>query len=171
MNDGLRGFLVLALLSVAVSALLAVVHDATTAQVAANRLKERWRVAEALTGLPTLHETASLPLPGTSIELPDHRRLIAAETRGYGGTISILLLVDPDGLRGLRVVQHHETPGVADFIALPDSPWMQQFEALPLIAAASLDTVSGATITTRALRDTVARLAVRDDLPRAESAP
>ena len=57
-------------------------------------------------------------------------------------------------ISGLRVLRHEETPGLGDFI---EGDWLQQFVHQP---PEDVDTVTGATITSRAvIRALTARLA------------
>jgi len=52
-------------------------------------------------------------------------------------------------LLGARVTGHRETPGLGDFIDLDTSPWMLRFaDTKPL----AVDAVSGATITSEAVK-------------------
>lgn len=47
---------------------------------------------------------------------------------GYGGPIELLVAVSYDGtILGVRVVAHHETPGMGDAFAQPGSNWLAAF--------------------------------------------
>jgi electron transport complex protein RnfG len=47
---------------------------------------------------------------------------------GYGGPIELLVAVSYDGtVLGVRVVAHHETPGMGDAFAQPGSNWLAAF--------------------------------------------
>lgn len=47
---------------------------------------------------------------------------------GYGGPIELLIAVDYSGtLLGVRVLSHHETPGIGNAFELPGSTWLQKF--------------------------------------------
>ena len=82
---------------------------------------------------------------------------------GYGGSIVLLVAVRPDGqLIGVRVISHHETPGVGDRIDPKHSNWLSTFidRALgdPPVGEWSLrrdggsfDQYTGATVTSRAV--------------------
>lgn len=79
--------------------------------------------------------------------------------RAYNGPIEFWIAVDGDGAyRGLRVIAHTETPGIADFIEPGRSDWFAQFEDGTLANTWQLrrdggdfDHVSGATVTSRAI--------------------
>ena len=50
---------------------------------------------------------------------------------GYGGAIEIIMGVDKDGkILGVRVISHHETPGLGDKIELSKSDWITKFKGL-----------------------------------------
>lgn len=47
---------------------------------------------------------------------------------GYGGVIELLIAVDYDGaVLGVRVLSHHETPGIGNAFEFPGSTWLQSF--------------------------------------------
>ena len=47
---------------------------------------------------------------------------------GYGGPIELLVAVNYDGeVMGVRILSHHETPGIGNVFELPQSHWLQQF--------------------------------------------
>ena len=82
---------------------------------------------------------------------------------GYSGKIWLILAVRANGeLAGVRVVTHKETPGLGDYIELPKSPWIKNFDgksrALYKDAdwkvkkdGGQFDYMAGATITPRAV--------------------
>ncbi len=88
--------------------------------------------------------------------------LIELETdKGYSGLIRLLANVDwqQHTVVAVRPLYHQETPGLGDQIATDKSDWLTQF-ALPLQTAknlavdkdgGSIDSITGATITSRAV--------------------
>jgi len=85
---------------------------------------------------------------------------------GYGGAIDILIGIEPDGrLRGIRIISQQETPGLGAKIV--DSQFLDQFVGLSVNElnlsrdGGSVDAITGATISTRAVVDAV-RETVRD---------
>lgn len=47
---------------------------------------------------------------------------------GYAGAIRLVMAVDPDGrVLGVRVVEHHETPGLGDKIERSRTDWIEGF--------------------------------------------
>ncbi|WP_018277257.1 electron transport complex subunit RsxG [Teredinibacter turnerae] len=85
------------------------------------------------------------------------------ETEGYGGTITLMLALTPEGeIVGLRTLSHKETPGLADKIETDKSDWILGFNGLSLSNTArekwavkkdggQFDQFTGATITPRAV--------------------
>ena len=71
---------------------------------------------------------------------------------GYAGDIDLRVLSRAiDGLV-MRVTQHRETPGIGDFIDHRRDPWMGNLDGLGAADFTAVDNVSGATITTNAIR-------------------
>ncbi len=95
--------------------------------------------------------------------------LQATAPNGYSGAIRLLVGVNADGtLAGVRVVQHHETPGLGDKIELAKSDWVLGFVGKSLSDPAGegwavkkdggeFDQFAGATITPRAVVAAVER--------------
>jgi electron transport complex protein RnfG len=89
--------------------------------------------------------------------------LEAVAPDGYGGEIKLLVGIDAGGsITGVRVVSHHETPGLGDYIDIAKSNWINIFVGKRLDdppAAAwrvrkdggQFDYMAGATITPRAV--------------------
>ncbi len=88
---------------------------------------------------------------------------------GYNGKIKILVGINHDGsLSGIRIVTHHETPGLGDAIEKARSDWVDQFVGRSLKNPAEskwkvrkdggvFDQFTGATITPRAVVKAVHR--------------
>jgi Na+-translocating ferredoxin:NAD+ oxidoreductase subunit G len=82
---------------------------------------------------------------------------------GYAGPIKLLISVLPDGsLGGVRVIAHHETPGLGDKIDEAKSDWVYSFNGKSLTLppperwavkrdGGAFDQFTGATITPRAI--------------------
>jgi len=99
----------------------------------------------------------------------------AAASDGYSGRIELIVAVLADGqVSGVRVVQHKETPGLGDYIDPRKDkdrarPWITRFDQLSLAAVGEagwkvrkdggrFDYHTGATISARAVTNTVARV-------------
>lgn len=118
-------------------------------------------------------EVMSRELLGTGKPLPVYRArkggrpvaviLTALAPDGYGGAIRLLVAVRHDGtLYGVRVLQHHETPGLGDAIEADRSDWIHEFDGRSLHDPDELgwnvvkdggifDQFTGATISPRAV--------------------
>lgn len=82
---------------------------------------------------------------------------------GYSGRIWLILAIRANGeVAGVRVVNHHETPGLGDYIELPKGSWIKGFDGkshanLPEPGwkvkkdGGQFDYMAGATITPRAI--------------------
>jgi electron transport complex protein RnfG len=86
---------------------------------------------------------------------------------GYNGTVLLVIGIAQDGtLLGVRVLKHHETPGLGDRIEQGKSGWINQFSGRYLTETANakwavkadggkFDQLSGATITSRGVVNAV----------------
>lgn len=84
-------------------------------------------------------------------------------TQGYSGSIRLIVAVRYDGnLAGVRVLTHHETPGLGDKIEIERTDWIRAFDGKSLTDPAPsgwkvkrdggvFDQFTGATITPRAI--------------------
>lgn len=89
--------------------------------------------------------------------------VVRASVAGWGGNISFIMAVDENFLvRGVRVIEHSETPGLADRIDIEKSRWIDGFNGHSLANLSSegwavkkdggeFDQFTGATITPRAM--------------------
>ncbi len=84
--------------------------------------------------------------------------------QGYNGLIRFWVAIDKkQNIRGIRVIQHQETPGIGDKIDTNVSDWIYQFNGLSLSSSGrslkkeggNIDQFSGATITSRAMVNAV----------------
>ena len=71
---------------------------------------------------------------------------------GYAGEIELRVLSEADGSLVMRVTRHRETPGIGDFIDHQRDPWIKTLDGLTAQDLTMVDNVSGATITTNAIR-------------------
>ena len=79
---------------------------------------------------------------------------------GYGGELRIAVAFGDDKrVQGVRVLAHGETPGFADILDA-DSAWLAGFSTAP----GDVHAVTGATVTSQAVIDAVARVVERSDL-------
>lgn len=160
--------------------LLALIHAATAERIAANQRAVLWQSLldvmpqdafdnELLADVLTLRDARL----GTSAPVTVYRArrqgqpvaaiLTALAPDGYNGAITLLAAVRPDGvLTGVRVLEHHETPGLGDGIETAKSAWIRQFDGRSLLNplesrwrvrrdGGDFDQFTGATITPRAV--------------------
>lgn len=85
------------------------------------------------------------------------------QVQGWGGPINFIMAVDRDGeILGVRVINHKETPGLADKIELEKDDWISGFNGASLANTSHIqwavkkdngkfDQFTGATITPRAM--------------------
>jgi electron transport complex protein RnfG len=95
--------------------------------------------------------------------IPTHIILPLIAPEGYSGPIRLVLSIDIGGtIKGLRVIEHKETPGLGDKIDLKKSDWILGFNKRSLDNTPSeawrvkkddgeFDQLTGATITPRAI--------------------
>lgn len=81
------------------------------------------------------------------------------EAQGYGGTLRVSVQMNGTDITGVEVTQHSETPGVGTraIEALPD--------AIVLADSVEVDSVSGATVTSEAIKEAVARAIGQEAAP------
>ncbi len=98
---------------------------------------------------------------GDAWALCDGRTVLRRAAPGYAGPISLLAAFEagPDRLVGVRVVSHLETPGIADFLN-DEGPggWLAGLAGRDARSLEEVDTVTGATISSRAVRETLLEL-------------
>jgi Na+-translocating ferredoxin:NAD+ oxidoreductase subunit G len=160
---------------------LTLVREATRTRVEASERARRAAAFELLLGgvrhdnelFADRIEVHDPELLGTDEPVPVYRArlegrpiaaiLEAVAPDGYSGSIRIAMAVTPDGrLLGVRVIEHHETPGLGDAIEEHRSDWVRQFDGRsledPPPAAwavrkdgGAFDQLTGATVTPRAV--------------------
>jgi Na+-translocating ferredoxin:NAD+ oxidoreductase RnfG subunit len=133
--------------------LLTLVRAQTAAAIVANRLAAEWQIVFDVAG-------RAFPVDGLTVPVADlvvdDRSIVWFDAAGYGGPIEMLAALEPDGaIARVAVVRHRETPGLGDFVA---GPWLARFERTD---PAAVDGVTGATVTSEAVRRTLASLGAR----------
>jgi Na+-translocating ferredoxin:NAD+ oxidoreductase subunit G len=89
---------------------------------------------------------------------------------GYSGDIRMIVGINADGsIAGVRIIDHHETPGLGDKIDLAKNKWILEFNGKSLSAptkshwkvkkdGGDFDQFAGATITPRAVVNQIRRV-------------
>lgn len=105
-------------------------------------------------------------------QLPTHIILPITAPDGYTGPIRLIMSIDISGtVKGVRVIEHKETPGLGDKIDLKKSDWILAFNGKSLANltetqwqvkkdGGEFDQLTGATITPRAIVGAVYRALV-----------
>jgi H+/Na+-translocating ferredoxin:NAD+ oxidoreductase subunit G len=176
-----RSGLTLAVIAAVCSALVALTWQLTAERIEAN--EKEWlarSLQPALAGLlfdsPVTESMITIPapndLPGSedavvyrvySGEEPVAALFVVSAKDGYAGPIKFLVGVKMDGtVTGVRVLEHHETPGLGDRIEILKSDWVLQFDGHSLRDpeprhwaikgdGGRFDQLTGASITPRAV--------------------
>jgi len=148
---GLAGVLLVAALC---AGLLALTHKLTEGRIEANEARAADATIYALLG-----ETPGSPLggrwQGDVRPLCDGRVLVRQTVQGYAGPIRLLVAMGQDAdphLLGIAVLAHTETPGITDFLNRPDRGWLASLRGASRGDLTHVDAVTGATISSRAIR-------------------
>ncbi len=141
---------VLLLLGAGAGGLLAWFAAATQEKARANRQAAQTRVLRELAGVDV-----DAAAPGDVLYCANDLVILRGVGRGYGGPFQLAVATDDSGaLLGVRVLEHRETPGFGDILA-PEAEWLGSFQG------GEVDAVTGATVTSTAVINAVARLAER----------
>lgn len=142
----LRNVAALTVLTLLAGAALAWFAQLTEDKVARNRLEAEIRVFRELAGV----EMAALT--DDDVVLCEHGLMVLRATGdGYGGSFRLAVALRLDGsIKGVRVLEHAETPGFGDILNMP-SEWLDSF------ASGDVHAVTGATITSEAVKAAVSR--------------
>ncbi len=114
---------------------------------------------------PLLGTEASIIYRATLQKKPVAAMIQATAPDGYNGDIKVLTALDQDAsVIGVRVIQHTETPGLGDAVEVNKSDWIHQFYGKSHSSGfalssegGSIDKLTGATITSRAVVNSVNR--------------
>lgn len=160
MRPLLRNVAALAVLTLVAGAVLAWFAEVTQDEVARNRLEAETRVLRELvalgagdgaTGEARQRRPDVAPKDGDLV-LCEHDLVVLRVTgSGYGGGFRLAVALDLDGtIKGVRVLDHAETPGFGDILNAP-SAWLDSF------TTGDVHAVTGATITSQAVIEAVSR--------------
>ncbi|MGO2133365.1 MAG: RnfABCDGE type electron transport complex subunit G [Halomonas sp.] len=170
-GTGLAMFALITLSSVAITRALTAERIATNQEASAYRIVAE--VAPAGHDGHLLDHTITLPAspplgqpkPFTAWQAVTDGNVIGlvvpvATTQGYSGRIEMLVGITAQGiLSGVRISDHRETPGLGDAIEARKSDWIEQFSGLSSESVHldddGIDTLTGATITSRAVTEAV----------------
>ncbi|MDE0192547.1 MAG: FMN-binding protein [Gammaproteobacteria bacterium] len=152
MRPLLRNVAALAVLTLFAGAVLAWFAEVTEDEVAGNRLEAETRILRELVALGAGDDTRRYALTDGDLVLCDRDLVVLrVDGSGYGGGFRLAVALDLDGsIKGVRVLEHAETPGFGDILNAPSS-WLDSF------ATGDVHAVTGATITSEAVMAAVER--------------
>ena len=134
------------------ASLLALTQTLTDERIQSNVAERELQLITDLTGIAPA-TTGSWS--GDVWNLCNGMVLARTEVAGYGGPVALVIALtsarDEYRLRGLRITRHQETPGLADFLGQPEQGWLVQLPSRTSAELSEIDTVAGATITSRAV--------------------
>lgn len=181
MNSLVKCAVVLALITFVLLVFVRLIEQSTAEYISRSQLDHKNRLLTELLcdldhdGIISLKPESKMPvdlaatvsLLSIKAVMKDGRRsafLLELVTRnGYNGPIRLLLAIRRDGVvLGVRVIEHHETPGLGDKIESGKSSWIDSFignslNSFPVAAwrvkrdGGQFDQFTGATITPRAI--------------------
>lgn len=162
MRPLLRNVAALAALTLLAGAALAWFAQVTEDEVASNRAEAELRIFRELVGVETgadvgapwrARERGPFGALGDADLVLCERGLVVLRGAGdgYGGGFRLAVALNLDGsIKGVRVLEHAETPGFGDILNTP-SEWLDSF------ARGDVHAITGATITSEAVRAAVSR--------------
>jgi Na+-translocating ferredoxin:NAD+ oxidoreductase RnfG subunit len=172
-EPAVRAILAFLGLVLACGVLIAATAALTRERIEENRARRFLATLTELTG--SAESAARVRWSGDVAPLCDGRALLRGTARGYGGEIRWLAAAELAGdapiLTGLRITAHQETPGIADFLDRPGQGWLAALEGAAEDELADVDVVSGATITSRALRRALSAALAQPGLAERECEP
>lgn len=163
-KEMLKPVLVLTLICFIVTAALVVTYQFTAPQIAT--AKAAAADASRREVLPQAEEFAPLELPaGLDPQVLEISRgisagqtvgwVISCGSKGYGGTVMVMCGLDGQGaLTKVKITEHTETPGLGSKVA--DSAYTDLYSGADISSYTQIDGVSGATITSKALKAAIA---------------
>ncbi|XOV82960.1 MAG: FMN-binding protein [bacterium] len=141
--------------------LLVLTNQFTATDIQANREARTRALLEAMLGQPLPAQTSITEAIFGNCE---QWLFVRTSSAGYAGPIYLTALwragsspAQP-GRLSLRVIDHRETPGIGDFIDHTRDPWITELDNSNAAAYAHLDAVTGATITSNAIRRAADRI-------------
>ncbi len=156
----IRPIAVLVTICVAAGALLGVAHDATAPVIKAAEERRAEETYTALVPQAVEFEELDAHTEGcvAALRAIDDANapigfVIVAQAKGYGGQVPVAVSFDNDGMvTSMVVMDNEETPGLGSKATEPDYVNQYVGKSGTELGADDIDFVSGATITSRAVR-------------------
>ena len=161
MKEMLKPVIVLAAICLIVTAMLAFVNELT--QPVIIKAEEQAAAAARSEVLPDAEKFEKIELP----DMPDGVNeiykgnddtgyVVQVHTKGYGGDIKIICGVGMDGrIKGVKTLSHSETSGVGTKAVDNNSGYRDKFVGKNKDGCKSVDTITGATISSTAYKKAV----------------
>ena len=166
----LRSVLAFLALVLCCGALIAATAALTGDRIEENRARRFLRTLTELTG--SARAAADVEWSGDVAHLCTGRALLRGTAEGYGGPVRWLAAANVSAetpvLHAIRITEHQETPGIVDFLDEPTSGWLGSLPGATAGELRTVDAVSGATITSRAIARSLAEGLTRPALDNPE---
>ena len=158
----IRSIVQVLLIALACAAALVITNGLTEDRIASNQTAQLRAQIEAL-----IEDPGQIPAPlpdlsasPASWQFCDGLLFARSQAAGYSGPIELLYTVSlaPPQLRRLTILRHSETPGITSFLTHEDAGWLASLANQTAGSMSDVDAVSGATISSRAIRDHLIRV-------------
>ncbi|MEG0876633.1 MAG: FMN-binding protein [Oscillospiraceae bacterium] len=155
----LKPIIVLVSICIVISAALAFANHITAPVIdAANKAKAEKAMAEVLPGGAdfALVELEGLPAEVTEVDAAGNGKgyVFIVKSSGYGGEMSIILGIDPEGkITGTKVITHNETQNMGTKVVNDGTDYQKQL--IGMSDTANIEAVSGATVSSDAMKNAV----------------
>ncbi|MEW5783889.1 MAG: FMN-binding protein [Bacillota bacterium] len=166
MRNILRLSLTLAIVGIVSAALLTGVYNWTEPIIAEREAAEYLQAVQEF--FPTVADTRQETIENNLFDLiyDSSNNLLGVmaviQQQGYDGIITYNLAMDSSGkIIGLRIISHSDTPGIGDVITTPgfQSQFIGKTYEDPIEKGVDVDSVSGATVSTSAMINSVRQMA------------
>lgn len=162
MKDIVKPIAVLAAICLVVTALLAAVNSVTSPIIAeANEKAKAKAMKEVLTEADDFEEITDVSFSDSVTEAYKATNgagyVFMVNSKGYGGTIEFACGVRPDGtIESTQTLSHSETSGIGSRVVDNKSSERLKFDGKSAADYETVDSVSGATISSKAFKKAIA---------------
>lgn len=162
MKDIIKPIVVLASICLVVTALLAYVNSVTSPIITEAEAKAASEArTEVLPAASKFEKMENVKLPEGVTEVfkgdKDSGFVFMLTTKGYGGDIKMICGIDKDGkIVAVKTLTHSETNGFGSRVVGNDSGYHQKYTGVTEESYKSVDSVTGATISSKAYKKAIA---------------
>lgn len=162
-TEFVKPVLILALVAVIAGASLSFVYDITEEKIREHQIEKVKDSLVDLFGNSDFEKLSNVEITGvTDSYLSKDKAYLAylSEGQGYADKINILVGVDlkSETLVGIRIIDIKDTPGIGSKVT--ELPFLKTFEAVSIEKSGNIDTISGATISSKAVINAVSGTSV-----------